>query len=764
MKPLRDNLKTKYNIDYYDESKKVGEEQLHIDVIDKEKNFTTIKVSAEYTWIGMMKTEEEIQREFWDSLSKKSLQKDVIDVLKKSIKEALSTPLEQHDREFRMKYYKYAQSTITIKVPTYLITYLQRKEKNPNGIYIEYKDILGVQKLVYVADKYTITSKKLLERLSAVYPIKGAGVPSGTKKLGVKEPKEHKYWRLALERAKYKKRWKLKYTKKEKENKDIIEQFNGSGNTKYADIYQCVNLLGATIKANRSNRFYVQYLKAVLKYFDKLCDGFKPYNEVEPVYGIRVITEEEKYQILREILLGNSNSEIVLLGHKPITHYGEHHTRIEYEPIYGYRYLKGYRTKFKTFNTPLPAMEDNNRSNIAFRIAGVKRYVANKTFKKACFTGVEPNVNGLYIYVNVKDFSKSTVEEQNQGIYHGYTQYGLNLSIFFEEYNSINKELKLAGIRILSRTVTHYSFSNPSPIMFNLNIKKYEKENGHHWFNDGNMTINASAFEYTNTRTKIDNSGEHTRTTRNISGWKKKFEYDDRCNFNPLFKLENLIKFTAYLPLMPIKLWYKIPLSAKKEIAHSTILVYSYTSIEMKEKSTFSSLLTGIGLVALAAFGGPLGLALSTLSAMAMHGVFKGVAAMAINIASSIYGAYLGFTGGVQTGGTWGNLQTAGSIVGGTSGVFSAVNNYNMQNMANQFNSDMNDLANQHKSEADKLLEKELRGNRVNLSDYDINTNYDETIEWLYYVAYGNVLYNDFYNKQAYNSRFKIYDEYDRFK
>lgn len=502
LKPLRANLKEKYNIDYYDESKKVGEEQLHIDILDKEKNFTTIQVSAEYTWIGMMKTKEEIQKELWDSLSNNNhLSENILKSFQNTIKEIFSTPLEQHDREFRMKYYKYAQSMITIKVPTYLITYLQRKEKNPNEIYIEYKNTLGVKKLAYIVDKYTVTSKKMVERLSAVYPIKGDGVPNGTKKLGVKEPKEHKYWRLALERAKYKKRWKLKYSKKEKEDKDIIEQLNDSENTKYAEIYQCVNLLGATIKANRSNRFYVQYLKAVLKYFDKLCDGFKPYNEIEPVYGVRELTEAEKANYERTGTLPNG---AYLLGYKTVTIEGEHNTRVEYKPIYGFKYLKGYRTKFKTFNTPLSAKEDKNRPNIAFRIAGVKRYVANKTFTKECFTGVEPNASGLYLYVNVKDFSKSTVEEQNQGIYHGYIQYGLNLSIFFEEYNSINKKLKLAGMKVFARTTTYYSFSDSSPIMFKLDIKKYEKENGHQWFNDGNMTINASAFEYTNTKTTIE--------------------------------------------------------------------------------------------------------------------------------------------------------------------------------------------------------------------------------------------------------------------
>ncbi|SUW84871.1 Uncharacterised protein [Campylobacter hominis] len=260
-----------------------------------------------------MKTEEEIQKEFWSSFSSNNIPKNIVESLQNTIKEALSTPIEKHDREFRMKFYKYAQSMITIKVPTYLITYLQRKEKDPNGIYIEYKDILGIKKLAYVADKYTITSEKLLERLSAVYPIKGSEIPNGTKKLGVKEPKEHKYWRLALERAKYKRKWKLKYSKKEKEDKDIIEQLNDSENTKYAEIYQCVNLLGATIKANRSNRFYVQYLKAVLKYFDKLCDGFKPYNEIEPVYGVRKLTEAEKAVYERSGTLPNG---AYLIGYK----------------------------------------------------------------------------------------------------------------------------------------------------------------------------------------------------------------------------------------------------------------------------------------------------------------------------------------------------------------------------------------------------------------------------------------------------------------
>ena len=762
LKPLRDNLKEKHNIDYYDESKKVDEESLHIDIIDKEKDFTTIRVSAEYTCIGMMRSMEEIKKEFLNNLSSKKLPKGILDILLQSLEDDLNIPIEEHYREFRLKYYNYAQSMITIKIPTYLITYLQRKEKDFDGIYIEYKDELGIKKLVYVADKYTITNEILKERLSAVYPIKGSGVPNGTKKLGIEEPKEHKYWRLALERAKYKKRWKLKYTKKEKEDKDIIEQFNNNGDTKYAEIYQCVNLLGATIKENRSNRFYIQYLKAVLKYFDKLCGGFPAYNEIEPVYSIRELTEEEEKDYGRSGKLPNGAYRI---GAKAVTHYGEHHTRVEYEPIYGIRYLKGYRTKSKVFNTPLPAREDKRRTNIAFRIAGVKRYVANKTFKKECFTGVEPNVSGLYIYINVKDFSKSSVEEQNQGIYHGYTQYGLNLDVFFNAYNgiAINLKFKDATAKALVARSSK-DFTSPVPVMFNLDIKKYEKENGHQWFNDGSRTINASAFEWSKTEYyytgSLDNQKRRSRTT----GWKRKFEYDDRCDFNPIAKPEHLVYFTAYLPLMPIKLWYKIPLSAKKEIAHSTILVYSYTSVEIKEKASWGKALTAIGAVLLGTFGGPLGFVLGNLSLATLAGVFKGKLALAINLASTIYGSYLGTTGGIEKGGMWGNLQTAGSIVGGTSGVFSAVNNYNMQNLANQFNSTMNDLANQHKSEADKLLEKELRGNRVNLTDYDVNTNYDETIEWLYYVAYGNVLYNDFYNKQAYNSRFKIYDEYDRFK
>ena len=59
-------------------------------------------------------------------------------------------------------------------------------------------------------------------------------------------------------------------------------------------------------------------------------------------------------------------------------------------------------------------------------------------------------------------------------------------------------------MKVFARTTTYYSFSDPSPIMFRLDIKKYEKENGHQWFNDGNMTINASTFESTNTKTTIE--------------------------------------------------------------------------------------------------------------------------------------------------------------------------------------------------------------------------------------------------------------------
>lgn len=49
-----------------------------------------------------------------------------------------------------------------------------------------------------------------------------------------------------------------------------------------------------------------------------------------------------------------------------------------------------------------------DRANISCGVVGVKRYVEGE-FTKKCFIGVEPNVGGMWLYVNVSDKEKKAI-------------------------------------------------------------------------------------------------------------------------------------------------------------------------------------------------------------------------------------------------------------------------------------------------------------------------------------------------------------------
>lgn len=693
---LHKELKAKYG-----NANNIVEENFAITTESLSYPTSVVNVSADFTWDGQMYTLENYLREsgFINGYSNIRPPNVVGEYYR-----VANIPESQRTNKDKKEFYKFYQIMIRKSIPTYMLDYLEFVD-NLDMILIKYVDTNDKVRIALVKNKHSVSIQNTNTKLTARYPLKGSGVIAKSKS------KEYRLYRIALERAGYKNKETKKKSKKDKDNKDVITSLNSEDKVEHADIYQVINLLPALVKENRSSKHMARYFKEVLIYLDKLYGGFPRYN---------------KYTT-KTRLIDNPNKK-----KKDEPHY---------IPIVSGRTVIGQKNLF----TPMPSYGEITRREAGMRILGVKRYVNEDHMNKVCFTGVEPNISGLYLYVNVKDFSRSSDEEIAKGIYKGYTQYGLNLHIWFGYFSFKNK---VGRFRNISKEDCEEFVP---PVMFRL-----ESVDG--WFNDGNQTIDAKKHEYDSVRHESWGEKSYQQGYKG-EFWKAYFHYDDRCNITYDISDEKFTKIANYLPQMPLKLWYKIPLSAKKEIAHTTIILYTFVSYSIKVKTGFGkflSLVAGIVLIAMGQYWA------GALSFAGGTGILNNKIGKIVGFAAALYGGYQGLLKGIGKGGMLGGIQTASSVVRVTNSIFKYSMDKRSQSMYKSTQEYLKNAQSQIDAMQKDLLQKQLNGTQ--LDTFNVNVDFMEEMDWVYYVAYGNLMFNDFYTDTAYNELYKKYNkDYDRF-
>lgn len=661
-KALLTKLKSEYSVD---EKDAIVSTNFHMFVESANYPNSIVNISSEFTWNGQADTSDSDYDEI----------KDI--------------PESDRTTEQKIKHYNFVQIMIRLELPNYMLEAIEFMEDN-SMILILYLNSDDKLQIILIEDKLSITNNDTSIKLTARYPLKGQGVIPRSK------TREYRLYKLALEQAGYKYKEKKRYSKQEKDRgRDLVTSLAKEEKIAYGDIYQVINLFPALIKANRSNRHMVRYFREVLEFLDTLCGGFPKFNIAKPIYEYRNIDIDPDKGIPKNAVLVYEDKDS---GFKQ----------------YAIKYIAKYEySDKKIFSTPLPSF-NRDRNDTSMRVVGVKRYVNKDSMAKECFIGQEPNVGGNYLYVNVKDYSKSTEEERAKGIYHGYIQYGLNLHVWFDNFTFSTRRSRFR--RKFSSTS---SSKNVPELVFTL-----ETSSNPNWFNDGMQEFQSS--------------------------------YDDKFNKAYKYTGEDSKEYIRYLPQMPLKLWYKIPLSSKKEVAHFTIIVYTYIEFTIKVKRGFFKILMIVGSFLLG------GVWAGFLAMANISGVLKGKIGAFISVAYALYSGYTNFLAGMKEGGLLGGLQTATSVVTTTNSVFEFGANLKMANKLSSMQSQMNSMNNQSKELHKSLLEKQLRG--VNLNMYNVNVDFLSDMDYMYYIAYGNLLYNDFYSHLAYNEVYKKYQEYDKFK
>lgn len=706
MKPLRAELLKQYGVSYDDKSKEVLERNFHIDFVQDNNNGTyKVEVSAEYTWNGQMFSLDE----YLDYVSQGK--ENLRGLFEASVKARYNkeTSTYPHSEEIKEKYYKFIQIMITLDIDKDFLDVYNDQTDDEKILFIKYLDNQNRLKIAMITDFKSVVTTASDIRLTARYPLKGGKLRSHKPK---DESRQERLYRLALEKVGYKKKHKKRYPKKEEDSKDIIQELKGNDKVKYADIYQVINLFPMLIKENRQKIGYIKYYEAVVKYFDKLVGGF-PEDTTGYIKTKTYKVSKPKHKKILENPLPNTSG-----------------TDKDNETVT--RQVEGVDVKHY-YSTSLP---NKDRAKISCGIVGIKRYVKGE-FTKKCFTGVEPNIGGMWLYVNVPDKEKK-----------GYTQYALNMHCWF---NAFNFKPRVGRIRKRKSDIQN-SFP---PVMLRLKDTKG-------WYNDGNQTINAKKFEYNSVREV--SYGEKSWQKR-VEGSKfiVEFEFDDRCDINYYEKYkEKLIQLHKAMPVMPIKLWQKVPYCGKKDVAHHTIVLYCFISYTIKVKRGFFKALgffIGIGLMAMGqVWAGALTFGSNLASNL---GLFDSSFGQLIQLAITVYTGYLTVANATSTLGQ--AISTAGTALKVTNGIMAYTQQAKINKAMNEYNSLMAMMSSNDMKELNqKLLDNMMKG--INLRDYDVDVDYSSEIDLMYYIAYGGLLFNDFYDKEAYTSAYKIYSEFERFK
>ena len=198
-----------------------------------------------------------------------------------------------------------------------------------------------------------------------------------------------------------------------------------------------------------------------------------------------------------------------------------------------------------------------------------------------------------------------------------------------------------------------------------------------------------------------------------------------------------------FTPRFPSKLWLKIPMCSKQVVALSTVFMSAKIQITIKVATTFFKILLVVVVIVVSYFTAGTGTAAIMPAAMA------GMATL-ISFSSPEAGAIVGLIGA---------LMSAGSSLAASAGTSSfsnvainsiinlSVSAYNVYSVMQQSNKLSDELARQEAEAKNKELEskrkfEEMLQEGVNLSNYDVKSDFTEEMDMFYYVAYGGLLYD----------------------
>jgi len=267
--------------------------------------------------------------------------------------------------------------------------------------------------------------------------------------------------------------------------------------------------------------------------------------------------------------------------------------------------------------------------NSALRIKGVKKYVLGQ-FKNESYISTEPKSFASCLYLNVPDYSLSTKDEQSKGIYHAYNQYILDLSYWYERGSDVKFGKVTPKIVYDEETSTYLlAFSN-----LDVTIPSGYLDEDSDYINLGGDEVDAKV----RADTEKLLSGEHDIYAEVVIPYSYYNDIETRDLVIGYFTADDIInrrdavvqmkynfvkgryidmaydsldyaycteneddnnysKTTSkwymsdrYVPLMPTKLWYRVPYGAKKEVGMTTLWQYARYHVVVKRSTFFGKM------------------------------------------------------------------------------------------------------------------------------------------------------------------------------
>lgn len=636
---------------------------------------------------------------------------------------------KDHLDENKQPKYEYVGYDLEMPINIFKVYELSLYSKS---YFIEYKDKDEHRQILWGKDidEFNIERNASTELLAAVYPLLN---PSG------------KHFLKALELAGYKNNTRSRRKgKKNKQQDDLITQLAKEDHIKYAEVGQYLNISYFFYKDIRENRFWQGYLRKIITYLESIAP-FGTYHSNAP---------QTEYSLGGETYSG---------------------------------------------------------ANQRLRIQGIKRFVKNMKCTKKCFLSTEPQSGAAYLYINMPDYSASTQEEADKGIFYNFMQYGLNLSYWYsrpsefsyktgpygdrgsyhthkfsynlnttnfynrknfnvplDSYHSDNGNLYVYGDSGKMywgdpkwTTQTHgpyykdYYLTSDISAIIPISIIEYEKKTGNIWGNTGNYLDTATGItkvieekdqiwrDYSDDTVIEDIKVTATYHYLNESG----FKYDDTNNVMP-----NGVNDAMFIPLMPKKLWLKIPYASQLEVYPSTI--YLTYKVQWEEKKgtfigkVFGAVLIVVGAVIIYASWGSatqIGSAMMSLGIGLIAGgvgYYGGmynikwlqIAAYVVQLAAAGYSSWTTGFSSLASAST-NVIAIANTLVQG----YNLYANWGMQDKLAKFKNEVqNDIAKSEKERQELLEETE---NKLDLSIYDINIAFDEAIDDMFMFMFGEYQY-----------------------
>lgn len=490
------------------------------------------------------------------------------------------------------------------------------------------------------------------------------------------------------------------------------------------------------------------------------------------------------------------------------------------------RYLRGIMEYFASISNPakyyhqatgykIPLPLNYRRNRAGFRIKMIKREVVNTPCEKKCFISTEPKSSALILYLNVPNVSKSNPELLAQGKFDCFTQYGLDLSYWYECPNfylygisrkDITEDINPLCTWTLRGNVTELTKAHPlentpkqlyipNGFYYDFDIASWETVNGKVWANTGEVKdekkykpqviLNQAEFEELldnlNDKKEYQTRSGKTYIPSEQVVYLGDFTYDDDINYIPevigieadnedrgkfRYKYEDGFKrsIQGYTPLMPKKLWLKTPYKVRMAVYPMTLFVAGRSQQEVKKGTWlgralgFIFVIIGIVLIYTGVFAwlGKIFLSLG-LGILASQYQNKFLAFLAQIVA--VYNIVAAPWTGV------GALQITANVLAVVNLTLQAVN-YLTANRQKGILADMIKEAEETQKEAKEYKERlaEEQGRFVSLRSFNIDIDTEGDIDMIYSISYGEPTYDMMESGSYYEPDFLLGSLYDRFQ